>query len=114
MKKHTKKWLLSALSLVTAATAALATVYGVSTTTASGSVGATATADFEMVDGAAIRKTAPFGLRFVAQMSDDFYGDLVDSQSSSDKKMGMFIVPYDYLFDASRYSNGSIGMKNKQ
>lgn len=114
MKKHTKKWLLSALSLVTTATAALATVYGVSTTTASGSVGATATADFEMVDGAAIRKTAPFGLRFIAQMSDDFYGDLVDSQSSSDKKMGMFIVPYDYLFDASRYSNGSIGMKNKQ
>ena len=114
MKKHTKKWLLSALSLVTAATAALATAYGVSTTTASGSVGATATADFEMVDGAAIRKTAPFGLRFIAQMSDDFYGDLVDSQSSSDKKMGMFIVPYDYLFDASRYSNGSIGMKNKQ
>ena len=113
MKKITKKWLLSALATLTAATATVATAFSVSTKN-SVSADAAASADFGMVDGASIRMATPLGLRFIAQMSDEFYQDLMNNRSDYTKKMGIFIIPYDYLNDASRYSNGATGVSKKQ
>ena len=113
MKKFTRKLLLSALATLTAGTATVATAFSISTEN-SISAGAASAAGFEMVDGASIRMATPLGLRFIAQMSDEFYQDLMNNRTDYTKKMGIFIIPYDYLNDASRYSNGATGVSKKQ
>lgn len=115
MKKLTKNLLLSALAVSTAATAITAVAFNTFTSnkvSASNETEATIAADgFEMVDGASIRMASPLGLRFIAEMGADVYSDLMTAETGVDKKMGMIIVPYEYLSDASQYTNGETDMK---
>jgi hypothetical protein len=74
MKKKTQKSLLSVLVVATVATTAAATLFtnsSVSTAAASSE-----TTRFEMVDGASIRFSEPFGLRFIAEIGGQEYADL--------------------------------------
>ena len=99
MKKKTQKSLLSVLVVATVATTAAATLFtnsSVSTAAASSE-----TRRFEMVDGASIRFSEPFGLRFIAEIGGQEYADLKTSESGVTKKMGMYIMPWDYIANDS-------------
>lgn len=99
MKKKAQKSLLSVLVVATVATTAAATLFtnsSVSTAAASSE-----TTRFEMVDGASIRFSEPFGLRFIAEIGGQEYADLKTSESGVTKKMGMYIMPWDYIANDS-------------
>ena len=51
---------------------------------------------FEMVDGASVRLTDPTGLRFTVKMSQDYYDEIVETDST---KLYVAIVPYSF-YDA--------------
>ena len=104
MKKMTKILLLSTLT-ATMATAG-AVMMNFSPVEA---LAATDTAKFAMVDGASIRLAAPKGLRFIAEMGANVYNDLTKEEEGVEKKMGMIIVPYDYVNDSTKYSDGVVG-----
>ena len=92
------KWIKQALLSACIASAMLT----ISAATALMPAAADATLDttrFEMVDGAAIRLKTPNGLRFMAEMGADTYENLTKKETGVQKKMGMFIVPYEYLSD---------------
>ena len=97
MKKMTKSMLLSLLMATTFATTVAAATISINTAKATASNAVEETADFRMVDGASIRMASPLGLRFIAEMTDDVYEDLITAESGVDKKMGMFIAPYSYF-----------------
>ena len=97
MKKMTKSMLLSLLMATTFATTVAAAAISIDNAKATESNAVVETADFRMVDGASIRMASPLGLRFIAEMTDDVYEDLITAESGVDKKMGMFIAPYSYF-----------------
>ncbi len=105
MKKQFKKVMLSAMVTAALATASTATVFA-ATAMADENVAHAETTKFEMVDGAAIRLTKPYGLRFIAELDAETYSDLMTKEAGVAKKMGMFIVPYEYLGDPTKYVNG--------
>ena len=116
MKKTTRNVLLSTLATATLATAITATALNITgrNAFASDATESVMAADgFEMLDGASIRMATPLGLRFIAQMGEDVYTDLVTEESGVEKKMGMYIMPYSYLADATKYSDGATGVENK-
>ena len=110
MRKQFKKALISAFATVAVAAASTATALAF---TANDQVAHAETTKFEMVDGAAIRLSTPNGLRFIAEMDADTYNNLVAKETGVTKEMGMIIVPYSYLSDASRYANGATGVANQ-
>ena len=114
MKKIMRKMLLSTLAVMATATAMTATAFSFSTKTASGAEAKTVNGEFSMAYGASIRMAMPLGLRFIAQMDQTVYNDLITKEDGVEQKMGMFIMPYEYLNDASKYSNGAIGLANQQ
>ena len=63
---------------------------------------------------ASIRLAEPRGLRFVAEMGQDVYDDLMLDEDGIEKKMGMFIVPYDYLDQDNKYVNGEQDVLGKK
>ena len=93
MKKKTQKALLSALVVATVATAATAAVLPVKLTVAE-TVGTTR---FEMVEGASIRYSEPLGLRFIAELGQQEYADLIAPENGVTKKMGMYIMPWESI-----------------
>ena len=106
MKKRTKKY-----SLITLATALAAVTVGGASFSLNASASETIEANrFEMVEGASIRISSPKGLRFIAEMGADVYTDLTTEEDGVEKKMGMFIIPQSYLNDATKYSNGVLGV----
>ena len=110
MKKQIRKALLSAFIMASVAIASTATVL---LTATANSVAPVDTTTFEMVEGAAIRLVTPNGLRFIAEMDAATYADLTEKEVNVNKKMGMFIMPYEYLSDPSRYENGQEGVEGK-
>ncbi len=110
MRKQFKIALLSTLIATATVTASTATYMLTSKVNAES---ATETTRFEMVDGAAIRLKSPYGLRFIAEFGSDVYDNLMKKETGVDKKMGMFIMPYSYLSDASKYSDGATGVFEK-
>ena len=105
MKKQFKKVMLSALVTAALATASTATIFA-ATAKADENVTQADATKFEMVDGAAIRLTKPYGLRFIAELGAETYNDLMTKEAGVTKQMGMFIVPYEYLSDPTKYVNG--------
>ncbi len=113
MKRRMKNMLLSALAATTAATAMTAVAFSnIKLDTASATTTSTVATEggFEMLDGASIRMATPLGLRFIAEIGKDVYDDLMAKETGVDKKMGIFIVPYSYLTDATQYTNGEADM----
>ena len=108
-----KKWIKKALLSMCATTAVVTVSAATAILDVKTSVGETNTAEttgyFEMVDGASIRMAKPLGLRFIAEMSKDVYTDLTTTETGVTKEMGMFIVPYTYLADATQYTDGTVG-----
>ncbi len=110
MKKWMKRTLLTvlmAMAMISTSAAAIISTYSLAAgEDAAQNVSVSETTGFKMVEGAAIRIGKPFGLRFIAEMSSEVYADLMTSETGVEKKMGMFIVPYDYLSDSSKFTNG--------
>ena len=96
MKRNIRKTLLSMLISMSAMTAGAATAFTMSAVTF-GAADAMGTARFEMVDGASIRYSEPFGLRFIAELGQQEYAELKASENGVTKKMGMFIMPWSYI-----------------
>ena len=110
MKKMTKNTLLSLLTATAlGATTAAALTIG-TYTAASVNAATTQEAAFRMVDGASIRMAKPLGLRFMAEMEEEVYEDLMQEEAGVSKKMGMFIVPYSYL---DEYTNNYHNLATK-
>ena len=116
MNKKMKKALLSMLTSAMVVTASAATMLCVDVAVDNKAAASTTeqSVGFTMVDGASIRMATPLGMRFIAEMDDEVYEDLMTKEANVEKKMGMFIMPYEYLSDASQYSNGSTGVANKE
>ena len=112
MKKLFKKALLS-MFIATATVTASVAATNLWTASAADEQSAVDTIRFEMVDGAAIRLQAPNGLRFIAELGKETYNDLMTEETGVEKKMGMFIMPYEYLSDATKYSDGATGVAEK-
>ena len=107
MKRLKGRWLglvVMCLCCLCGFSAALTTLYGVS---ANGT--ATPTEAFEMVRGASVRIANESGLRFRAKIGEKEYGEIVSPQAGTSAKLGMIIVPYEYLGNASAYSDSTIG-----
>ncbi len=115
MKRKMKKALLSMLTAAMVVTASAATVLCAQVAVDNKAAANTAEASvgFTMVDGASIRMATPLGMRFIAELDDEIYDDLLTKEANVEKKMGMFIMPYEFLSDASQYSNGATGVANK-
>lgn len=110
MKKSIKNLLVSVLS------AAMFLFCGAATTVLTVSANeaiATETSGFTMLEGASIRLANPKGLRFIAEMGSQEYKALLTSEDGIEKKMGMFIMPYSYLSDPSKYVNGETDITEK-
>ena len=112
MKKIFKKALLSMFIATATITASVATT-NLWTASAADEQNAADATRFEMVDGAAIRLVSPNGLRFIAELGEETYNDLMTEETGVEKKMGMFIMPYEYLSDPAKYSDGETGVDEK-
>ena len=113
MNKKMKNVLLSILATATAATAVAGVVVSNVTfkNTISADAAVSSASGFEMVDGAGIRMANPLGLRFIAEMNESVYTDLMTAETGVEKKMGMFIVPYEFLDDVSDGNYQNIATK---
>ena len=99
MKKNTKNMLLSFLTASMLVTAVAGTAIAINLSILQADASNSAGYTLSMVDGAAIRMAKPLGLRFIAELSEDAYTDLMDEEAGVSKKMGMYIAPFDYLDD---------------
>ena len=93
MKRNIRKALLSVLIGSTMVATATATA-ALTTSTASA---ATDTMHFEMVNGASIRYSDPLGLRFIMELGQEEYDDLLKPEDGVTKKVGMYIMPWSYI-----------------
>ena len=111
MKKWMKKALLTILiataMISTSAAAIISTYSAMAENEAIQSVAGDEIEGLRMVDGASIRIGKPLGLRFIAEMTEEVYTGLTTKEDGVTKKMGMIIVPYEYLSDATNFSGGS-------
>ena len=98
MKKMMKKAFLSVLVAATTMATVAATALMV-TTNVNSAAAENVTSRFAMVDGASIRYSQPLGLRFIAELGEQEYTQLKTEESGVVKKMGMFIMPWDYVAD---------------
>ena len=110
MKRDIRKALIALLSIATGVTAAMALI--TKPTITSTIADTTGTMRFEMVEGASIRYSEPFGLRFIAELGQQEYAELTTSENGVTKKMGMFIMPFEYIdtnadkiIDVTDYAN---------
>ena len=111
--KNMKKKLIIMLS--TCLVASTAGAMGMLSASADTGVDANRFAMGELATGgvASIRVVEPRGLRFVAEIGSNIYADLMKEENGVEKKMGMFIVPYTYLSDATKFSDGATGVSEK-
>ena len=102
MKIKTRKTLLSTLVVVMIFTAIMSVITAVlpKKFTLAGS----GTAGFKMVEGASIRCSDPLGLRFIAELGESEYADLKTEESGVTKKMGMYIMPWEYVSENGELS----------
>ena len=95
MKRKTRKTLFSTLVITMIFTAIMSVITAVLPTKFT--LAGTETTGFKMVEGAAIRCNEPLGLRFVAELGEREYIDLTTPENGVTKKMGMFIMPWNYV-----------------
>ena len=96
MNKNIRKTLLSILIGTTAVSAVAATALLASPSVVSTAAAANVSR-FEMVDGASIRYSDPLGLRFIVELGQQEYNELLDTESGVTKKVGMYIMPWSYI-----------------
>ena len=116
MKKALLTILIATAMISTSAAAIISTYSAMAENEAIQSVAGDEIEGLRMVDGASIRIGKPLGLRFIAEMTEEVYTGLTTKEDGVTKKMGMIIVPYEYLSDATKFSGGSsdVTAKNYQ
>ncbi len=64
---------------------------------------------FYMKEGASMRTNAPYGMRFRTIIGAEKYSEIMNSDISTDYKLGMYVFPAEYLDNANAYENSETG-----
>ena len=108
MKKIKNKLIVLLSTCLVASTATAFATMSVSANSAELDVNRFAIGELETGGIASIRFVEPRGLRFVTEIGTKVYTELMAEEDGVSKKMGMFIMPYSYLDDATKFSDGVV------